>query len=243
MYGQKGDNMQDKELLIHEVAKEMDVEPHVLRYWEEELDLDVKRNERGHRIYTKDDVEKLTYIKFLKEQGLKLKAIKTWMEAEKKGDNHVEKKVIPIQLGYDERKKDNNAMIEIKERKMTLKEKQEIATKMQDKVENVDITSEKIIKMQQIMQKLFSNVLMENNNILIREITENIRNSVTKDFDYQMRYFLDEEERREIKRQEMNKELVQKALEKEEEHYRKLDELLRQKNMKNERKLHVLKKV
>jgi deoxyribose-phosphate aldolase len=33
------------------------VESHVLRYWEEELHLPIKRNELGHRYYTKEDVE------------------------------------------------------------------------------------------------------------------------------------------------------------------------------------------
>ena len=40
--------------LINEAAKEVHVESHVLRYWEEELDLPIKRNEQGHRIYTQE---------------------------------------------------------------------------------------------------------------------------------------------------------------------------------------------
>ena len=35
--------------LIKEAAKMVDVEPHVLRYWEEELDMRIKRNDMGHR--------------------------------------------------------------------------------------------------------------------------------------------------------------------------------------------------
>lgn len=31
--------------LIKEAAKMVDVEPHVLRYWEEELDMRIKRND------------------------------------------------------------------------------------------------------------------------------------------------------------------------------------------------------
>ena len=34
---------------ISEAAKVMEVEPHVLRYWEEELGLDISRNSMGHR--------------------------------------------------------------------------------------------------------------------------------------------------------------------------------------------------
>ena len=35
--------------LISDAAKQVQVETHVLRYWEEELKLPIKRNEQGHR--------------------------------------------------------------------------------------------------------------------------------------------------------------------------------------------------
>ena len=41
----KGVAMNDY-LLISDAAKEVDVESHVLRYWEEELDLPIKRNDK-----------------------------------------------------------------------------------------------------------------------------------------------------------------------------------------------------
>ena len=61
---------------ISETAKEVQVENHVLRYWEEELGLPVKRNAQGHRYYTKDDIAVFQRVKQLKERGLQLKAIK-----------------------------------------------------------------------------------------------------------------------------------------------------------------------
>ena len=63
-------------LLISDAAKEVKVESHVLRYWEEELHLPIKRNELGHRYYTEEDVERFKQIKGMKERGLQLKAIK-----------------------------------------------------------------------------------------------------------------------------------------------------------------------
>ena len=62
-------------LLISDAAKQVKVESHVLRYWEEELHLPIKRNELGHRYYTKEDVERFKEIKSMKERGLQLKAI------------------------------------------------------------------------------------------------------------------------------------------------------------------------
>lgn len=69
-------------LLISEAAKQVQVETHVLRYWEEELQLPIKRNDMGHRYYTMEDVAQFKEIKELKEQGLQLKAIRTILKKE-----------------------------------------------------------------------------------------------------------------------------------------------------------------
>ena len=61
--------------LIKEAAKMVDVEPHVLRYCEEELDMRIKRNDMGHRYYDEQDIRILKKIKELKDRGIQLKAI------------------------------------------------------------------------------------------------------------------------------------------------------------------------
>ena len=68
--------MGDVHYMISEAAKHVGVESHVLRYWEEELDLPIGRTEMGHRHYTEDDIQLFCCIKELKEQGLLLKEIK-----------------------------------------------------------------------------------------------------------------------------------------------------------------------
>lgn len=228
--------MRKEEYLIHEAAEELQVEPHMLRYWEDELGFHVQRNERGYRIYGEKDMERLCYIKYLKEQGVKLKAMKNWMKdgafpAEEQDRmismtqtlptaipvKDMPKNIIPIRVVQEEKQR-GNQMIEIKERKLTLKEQQEIATKMQESKIEQDDLNEKAYKMQLIMQKILSNILDENNNKLISELSDNIKNEVSKEFDYQMRMFIEEEDKREEKRRAY-----------EEEHYRKLDELIRQK--------------
>ena len=62
--------------MISDASKIVAVESHVLRYWEEELELPIARNEMGHRYYTEDDIQLLKHIKKLKERGYQLKAIK-----------------------------------------------------------------------------------------------------------------------------------------------------------------------
>ena len=59
--------MKETRYLISETAKLVQVEPHVLRYWEEELGLSIKRNEMGHRYYTDKDLEIFQKIKELKK--------------------------------------------------------------------------------------------------------------------------------------------------------------------------------
>ena len=52
------------------------VKSYVLRYWEDELELRIQRNELGHRYYTRYDIELFMNIKELKKRGLQLRAIK-----------------------------------------------------------------------------------------------------------------------------------------------------------------------
>ena len=62
--------------MISEAAKQVDVESHVLRYWEEELDLKIGRTEMGHRYYTNDDIQLFRCIKKLKDEGMLLRELK-----------------------------------------------------------------------------------------------------------------------------------------------------------------------
>lgn len=66
----------EKGYMISDASKMLEVENHVLRYWEEELELPIPRNELGHRYYRDSEIKLLRSIKDLKEQGFQLKAIK-----------------------------------------------------------------------------------------------------------------------------------------------------------------------
>ena len=67
--------MSEMRYMISDAAKLVDVEAHVLRYWEEELELPIGRNEMGHRYYTEENIQLFRRIRELKEQGVQLKAI------------------------------------------------------------------------------------------------------------------------------------------------------------------------
>ena len=60
--------------MISEASKRVNVETHVLRYWE--LELPIGRTEMGHRYYTEENIQLFRCIKELKEQGMFLKDLK-----------------------------------------------------------------------------------------------------------------------------------------------------------------------
>lgn len=62
--------------MISDAANLVNVESHVLRYWEDELELTIPRNEMGHRYYTKENIKEFQKIKELKDKGYQLKAIR-----------------------------------------------------------------------------------------------------------------------------------------------------------------------
>ena len=175
-------------LLISEAAREVEVESHVLRYWEEELKLPIKRNEQGHRYYTPEDVEFFKQIKGMKEKGLQLKAIKMIMK---------------------------NGELET-----------QVQTKVQTHVQTETVTDsslqenkeEKTQRLQWLLQQLIREAVRENN----RELCQEIKESVVKELDYQFRNLEEREEQRDAIREQ-----------REEEHFRKLDDLLRKKARKD----------
>ena len=83
--------MGEKRYIISETSAKTGLEAHVLRYWEEELGLEIPRNELGHRYYTDEHIALFCKIKELKEKGYQLKAIKS----ELKGESVLE----PIHVG------------------------------------------------------------------------------------------------------------------------------------------------
>ncbi len=67
---------------IGEVAKLFDVNPSLIRFWENEFDvLQPKKNRKGNRLFTNDDIENLKIIYHLvKEKGFTLSGAKEEMK-------------------------------------------------------------------------------------------------------------------------------------------------------------------
>lgn len=69
--------MENKRYIISEASAKTGLEPHVLRYWEDELGIEIERNELGHRYYSAQQLELLSKVKEMKQRGFQLKAIKS----------------------------------------------------------------------------------------------------------------------------------------------------------------------
>ena len=74
--------MSEKEYSVSEAVRLIGVESHVLRYWEEELKVAIRRTGQGHRVYSEEDIEMFRKVKELKEKGIQLKAIRVLLEEE-----------------------------------------------------------------------------------------------------------------------------------------------------------------
>lgn len=72
--------MNEKEYSVSEAVRLVGVESHVLRYWEEELQADIRRTSQGHRVYSEKNIETFRKVKELKETGLQLRAIRILLD-------------------------------------------------------------------------------------------------------------------------------------------------------------------
>ena len=66
--------MSEIRYMISDAARQAGVEAHVLRSWEEELDIKVGRTELGHRYYTDKTIYIMKKVKELRDKGFQLKA-------------------------------------------------------------------------------------------------------------------------------------------------------------------------
>lgn len=196
-------------LFISDAAKEVKVESHVLRYWEEELHLPIKRNELGHRYYTEEDVERFKQIKGMKERGLQLKAIKMILK-DGKLDVLPSEPVEEVRLASGEEEAEKPEALE-----NTGGLAIDIVPNKVREPETQESREDKSRRLQWLLQQLIRQTLQENNGDLCREIRE----SVVKELDYQFRM----QEEREEARDRM-------LAERDEEHYKRMDELLRKKS-------------
>lgn len=252
--------MNDTIYYISEASKKVEVEPHVLRYWEDELKLPIERNEMGHRCYTGKDIETLRRIKQLKEQGLQLKAIRMVLqrdsgdifggeyvqkekaEAMSRPDGHMQEERTGVESRSDEHMQEGRAenkslqdkdieekvedmimkkakkyMVTMSKGKETVLEMPEEGQELNEYEEPMDDEREKKAKrLQYLLQHMVTDAVKSAN----REMCTEIKESILKELDYQFR----QQEERDEERRRLD-----------EEHYRKIDEMISQRRRPGEK--------
>ena len=208
----------EKIYMISDAAKQVQVEAHVLRYWEEELEIPAKRNEMGHRYYTEEDIRRFRRVKELKEQGLQLKAIRHMLKSgnlqtpimlfektemikgESEEDSIAGMQTMPMQEDVDMGK-----------RHVVMVKKGEFMPIQEESKE------QKSLRLQQLLKEMIVEAVQSNN----QEICQEIKETLLKELDYQFRL---QEEKDDLREEE--------RLMKQEEHYHQIDELLRSYNQR-----------
>ncbi len=199
--------------LISEAAHLADVEPHVLRYWEEELELNIPRNELGHRYYTEQHIEMFKKIKIFKERGYQLKAIR----ANLYGDRQLapvitgeDGGILYISPEYDEVHKDKSYY---EGEGKSLQNKYEVVSANDEackgaglaKVNEADAREQKMQEFRSIMTGIVCDAVAINNEKLTRDVTQEVSDRIIKEINY----------------------LAREQEERDEERFKKFDEVLR----------------
>lgn len=203
--------MAEVHYLISDASKKVDVEAHVLRYWEEELELKIPRNEMGHRYYTEFHIRLFRQVKMLKDKGYQLKAIKTALSKSLESDGKV---IIPNEVLEEDvlaalRKTESDGINGFEPGTEILAEQEtavSCAGEMQqgNTVETL-VESGQLEQVQRLLNHVIGRAMEENCEKLSQDIAYMVHEKLLKEMDYLMRV----------------------ADEKEDERFRQLDEMIR----------------
>ena len=181
--------MPETRYMISDASKKVNVEAHVLRYWEEELEIDIPRNEMGHRYYTEEQIRIFRHVKQLKESGYQLKAIK--MLLPKLTDIDEEEfsflTVISDEMNY-------RAMLEYESQVETNKTNSNIIPL--NRGEFSTNHEDKLLQFEELMKNIFFQAMSEHSQQLSDKISDSISERLTKEMNY---FLISNEEKQEAR--------------------------------------------
>ena len=200
--------MEKVRYMISDAAAMAGVESHVLRYWEEELDLTIPRNEMGHRYYTRENIQEFQKIKQLKEQGYQLKAIRFILhngsmdkpdmrdanlaslktESEMSSLNHVQPSTIPANTTS---KMDSSVTPAVAGNTSvsSVRHDGQISQATTSQVPPTDPLSaeERMAQFRELMSDIVGRAIAQNNEELSLNIGQEVRENVLKEMNYLFR--------------------------------------------------------
>lgn len=200
--------MEKVRYMISDAAAMAGVESHVLRYWEEELDLTIPRNEMGHRYYTRENIQEFQKIKQLKEQGYQLKAIRFILhngsmdkpdmrdanlaslktESEMSSLNHVQPSTIPTNTSSKMNSSVTPAVAE-NASVSSVRHDRQISQTTSSQIPQVDQLSaeERMAQFRELMSDIVGRAIAQNNEELSLNIGQEVRETVLKEMNYLFR--------------------------------------------------------
>lgn len=184
--------MDDTHYSISEAGKLVGVESHVLRYWEDELQLNIPRNGKSHRYYTGLHIRLFQKIKELKEKGYQLKAIEQVLNKMLEGDENVDVDEIL----------EKNAVHILKEGSTEKLDEKAPGLRVLPKPneEGTVINQEKLDQFQEIMNHIIGNAIgqamKQSSEAMSSEISRQVSNHMVQELEYMMRVNDEREEDR-----------------------------------------------
>ena len=162
--------MEKVRYMISDAAEMVHVESHVLRYWEEELELTIPRNEMGHRYYTRENIKEFQRIKELKDQGYQLKAIRGILHSGHNQESFADEEFLNMPT---------QAIREIS------------TTSVQTANNKRDIESitpeERMSQFRELMSEIVGHAIAQNNEELSQNIGKEVEERILKEMNYLMR--------------------------------------------------------
>lgn len=171
--------MEKVRYMISDAADMVHVETHVLRYWEEELDLTIPRNEMGHRYYTRENIKEFQKIKDLKDQGYQLKAIRMILHNGIMEPMDLQENL--LQEPYPREEEGENSFG---------KQTEQLPMPRQSKIpERTAVLSpeERMMQFRELMSDIVGQAIAQNNEALSQTIGKDVQDMVLKEMNYLMR--------------------------------------------------------
>lgn len=176
--------MSEARYLISDASKKVNVESHVLRYWEDELEMEIPRNEMGHRYYTDYHIRLFKQVKELKEKGYQLKAIKTALIKSMQSEDDT---VVPPDLFEEDVAEALKECLENDETRLQNLDDRELTLLMAE---------ERAEQFKALMSHMIGQAIEENNEKLSQDISRMVNDKVLKEIDYLMRVADERDEER-----------------------------------------------
>lgn len=189
--------------LISEAARLTGVEAHVLRFWEEELELEIPRNEQGHRYYTEENIDIFHRIKVMKEAGLPLKTIR-----EKLADPDGEWETNPVTDQESGSGRQEGTGIQDGTMPASAPSGRKEVMSPGHNAAGAIQAADKMMEFESIVYDIVTEALRNNNEKLGKAVSERVNDKVVKELNYLMR---ENEENMEAHFRKLDEALVQRG--------------------------------